>query len=97
MLIRYQNTVKPEIFTTILFSLLSRITKIREIKKSEKYLTVKFGVCRAIMGVIKKVELKPTCLSVDLPQCQICKHVLQLRIHTCVHPYSYLVNFTCIL
>ena len=49
-------TVKPEIFTTFLFSRLSRIRKIRENKKSEKfylfsYLTVKFGVCRAIMGV----------------------------------------------
>ena len=49
-------TVKPEIFTTVLFSRLSRIRKIREIKKSEKfylfsYLRVKFGVCRAIMGV----------------------------------------------
>ena len=30
------NTVKPEMFTTFLFSRLSRITKIREIKKSEK-------------------------------------------------------------
>ena len=29
-------TVKPEIFTTFLFSRLSRIRKIREIKKSEK-------------------------------------------------------------
>ena len=50
------NTVKPEIFTTFLFSRNSRIIKIREIKKSEKfylfsYLTVKFGVCRAIMSV----------------------------------------------
>ena len=50
-------TVKPEIFTTFLFSRLSRITKNHEIKKSEKFylfimdLTVKFGVCRAIMGV----------------------------------------------
>ena len=49
-------TVKPEIFTTFLFSRLSRITKIREITKSGKFylfsnLTMKFGVCRAIMGV----------------------------------------------
>ena len=49
-------TVKPEIFTTFLISQLSRIRKIHEIKKSEKfsfftYLTVRFGVCRAIMGV----------------------------------------------
>ena len=51
-----KNTVKLEIFTTFLFSRLSRIRRICEIKKSEKfylfsYLTVKFGVCRAIMGV----------------------------------------------
>ena len=50
-----ENTVKPNIFTTFLFSRLSRIRKISEIKKSEKfcrfsYLTVKFGVCRAVMG-----------------------------------------------
>ena len=41
-------TVKPEMFTTFLFSRLSRIRKIREIKKTEKfyifsYLTVKRG------------------------------------------------------
>ena len=36
--LRYYITVKPEIFTTFLFSRLSRITKIREIKKSGKIL-----------------------------------------------------------
>ena len=61
-----ENTVKPEIFT-FLFSRLSRIIKIREIKKSENfylfsYLTVKFGVCRAIMGA--NITTIMTCIAI---------------------------------
>ena len=37
VILSLQITVKPEIFTTFLFSRLSRIRKIREIKKSEKF------------------------------------------------------------
>ena len=61
------NTVKPKIFTTFLFSRLSRIIKIREIKKSEKfylfsYLTVKIGVCRPIMGA--NITTIMTCIAI---------------------------------
>ena len=77
------HTVKPEMFTTFLFSRLSRITKIREIKKSEKFYIFSYlNISRVLLSCL--VELKPTCLSIDLPQCQIYKHVLQLRIHTSI-------------
>ena len=86
------NTVKPEMFTTFLFSRLSRITKIREIKKLEKfylfsYLTVKLGVCRAIMGVnitTKYFKGPNTCFTIKNTYNNNNNHM-----HT-----SYIVNFT---
>ena len=44
------NTVKPEIFATFLFSLILRVRKIRENKKSGKYLEFNIENLQMILG-----------------------------------------------